>query len=962
MALPMMLGLVSCAEKDNPVDPNPLASQLSGLWWSLTDQEGTYKDATDSYPYTRMGQAICFNEDGTGYGITFFFNDDQGDPIAIIGGEYMAPFTYTSKADGRLSLNFDKAYYEYADYFKRWTMTYASETVTATNGTLTLTLEKPSDAMAVMIHDWDEQFNGGAAIGGTGFNPNDADFTRTNWRNEEGIYLYDGTGEYTLTDKGRSCKFSLVPLPWYNGPKYTNLPDGFCDGITPENGWELVLNLCGNTTGSLKNNNFFALYNKYLGILRFFYYLPEGYSTGNDHVWEISMSDHLAQQALFGYGVPSDRTLNKAALGQSGDGSYYEYVTPWVKNMSNDGLVVPNVGWWAFDVDLSMYRDGNVNPNDIISLQMRSWNTTHTTLYSTIIAGIDGTFSAKLKLDQVKTKSSNTAKGILMGLQAAAQAGSSIANFASHNWAGGLTSLGQMLGTGSSLAGLAGGSGSTSYTGGSLDGTISLGLDGKINTDGVISGSATTVGIASPTISMKDFDLANSHLGQGVWGIKTAPVVYWSDKFFLWEKWDGADFGSPSWYALCFCPYFFDPNSVEIELNPSVFPDSEIEWVEVDAICGARGDRQPILNEQNQALRTAYGVSGTTTRTYCAEPTPLNDHHRSENVTSFDDCLWDFCYDSSDKYGLNALNTIYTSEEQRSIWSDMLERQYTWNDKIQGRGIDGYAIEPQVRGSYIEKQGDYKHGKYSVTYLPFLEVNVKVLVKMKGMQYPVVLSRNYLPEIKEYGNGTDFAASAKKTRPYASKMKGHTDLYDYQMKRIGDIITRYSLPDASKIPLSKVTSNFVGKVIANNGYVYDNTSIATTAGATAVAMIAYVGKETGDATYNHGLAIALSDESQNMQWATAKSRCESKTQVPGTKWYLPSRDQWEQMIKSNKNIGGLKNAIVNAGGNDLKMHDYWSSSEKDSYRVWYYDPYNDYWTYVGRDAYWEFNTRACLAF
>ena len=79
-------------------------------------------------------------------------------------------------------------------------------------------------------------------------------------------------------------------------------------------------------------------------------------------------------------------------------------------------------------------------------------------------------------------------------------------------------------------------------------------------------------------------------------------------------------------------------------------------------------------------------------------------------------------------------------------------------------------------------------------YLPFLEVNVTVRVKMKGMDYPVVLSRNYLPEIKEYGTGAEFAASAKKTRPYASKMQGHTDLYDYQMKRISDIIDRYSLP------------------------------------------------------------------------------------------------------------------------------------------------------------------------
>ena len=103
LALPMLLGLASCAEHDNPVDPNPLAAQVSGLWWSLTDQKGTYSDATDSYTYTRIGQAICFNGDGAGYGVTFFFNDEQGDPIAIIGGKDMAPFTYTSTADGRLN-------------------------------------------------------------------------------------------------------------------------------------------------------------------------------------------------------------------------------------------------------------------------------------------------------------------------------------------------------------------------------------------------------------------------------------------------------------------------------------------------------------------------------------------------------------------------------------------------------------------------------------------------------------------------------------------------------------------------------------------------------------------------------------------------------------------------------------------------------------------------------------------
>ena len=799
MALPMMLGFASCAEHDNPVDPNPLAKQVSGMWWSLADQEGTYKDATDSYPYTRMGQAICFNEDGTGYGVTFFFNDEQGDPIAIIGGEGMCPFTYTSKADGRLSLDFSDAYYEYADYFKKWTMSYASEAVTATNGKLTLTLEKPSDQMAETIRDWDQQFNGGAAIGGTGFNPNDEDFTIDNWRNEPGIYLYDGTGEYTITQKGRTCKFSLVPLPWYEGTKLTNLPEGFCDDITPENGWELALNLCGNTEGSIKNNNFFALYNKYLGILRFFYFMPEGFTSGNDHVWQVSLGDNLAQHSLYGYGVPSDRTFtNKAVIGQTGAETYMEYVTPWVDYQSSDGLVVPNAGWWAFDVDLSMYRaNANHSEKSSIKLQMRSWDKHTTSLYSAMTANIDGTLKASLKLDAVAKKSSSTTKGVLMGLQAAAQAGSAIANFASQNWAGGLTSLGQMFGTGASLTGLGKDGGTTGYTG-SLDGTISLGLDGNINTSGVIDGSKTITGIPSPTFSLSDFDLKNSHIGQGVWNLKTAPVVYFITRFaFDYDLYGELRTGA-------YHPYFFDPSSIEVELNPDIFPESQIEWMEVDAICGATADKQDIVQGDdyyrctahtvyhisgNEALRDAYGAISTRTPFY---KSGYYSHWGQQ------ECMFDFLYNSDDKLGMEKQHTIFNKEYKLYGWP--------FPFKIQGRGKNGFALEPQLLNGTSFREQDQAYN-----FLPFVEVNVKVKVKMRGMENPIVLSRNYLPDIMDYGDGSEFAKSRRHSRPYQSKMSGHTDLYDYQMKRINDIIDRYSLPDALPVDLSKVTSDYTAK-------------------------------------------------------------------------------------------------------------------------------------------------------
>ena len=772
LALPMLLGLAACAEHDNPAsNPNPLAKQVSGLWWSLTDQEGTFSDAADSYPYTRMGQAVCFNEDGTGYGVTFFFNDEQGDPIAIIGGEWMAPFTYTSTADGRLSLNFDKAYQEYADYFKQWTMTYADGTVSATDGKLTLTLEKPSEQMAVMIHDWDEQFNGGLTP--TSFNAN-TDFTASTWRTEEWIYIYDGVG----TDHPTKNGFTIIPLPWNTehneGTLQTNLPDGFCNDITPENGWELALNLCGSSTGGVKNNNFFALYNKYLGILRFFYFMPADFSTGNDHVWQVSMGDNLAQHSLYGYGVPSDFTFtNKALIGQTGADTYMEYVTPWVDYKSSDGLIVPNAGWWAFDVDMSIYRaNANHDTKSSIKLQMRSWDAHSTSLYSALTAGIEGTIKADLKLDQVvkKKASSNSAKGVLMGLQAVAQAGSAVANFYTGNWANGLTSVGQMLGTSASLAGLSdGGSQPASYTG-SLDGTISLGMNGNMNTDGVISGSKATTGVPSPTISLNDFDLKNSHVGQGVWNLKTAPKVYSTD----YVAYDTKYWNGDGYYLNR--PYFFDPSSIEVELNPDVFPESQIEWMEVDAICGASADKQ--INPRsvynitgNAALRDAYGVV-----TPGLEPYWPNRVGTPKLVEDRNTCLWDFLYNMNDKHGMDALYTILNLSNHFSFL------------KIQGRGKNGFAIEPQVAGA------NYEEYRFWVAY-PFLEVNVKVKVKMRGMENPIVLSRNYLPDIVDYGNGAEFAKSRRHSRPYQSKMSGHTDLYDYQMKRISDIITRYSLPN-----------------------------------------------------------------------------------------------------------------------------------------------------------------------
>ena len=134
------------------------------------------------------------------------------------------------------------------------------------------------------------------------------------------------------------------------------------------------------------------------------------------------------------------------------------------------------------------------------------------------------------------------------------------------------------------------------------------------------------------------------------------------------------------------------------------------------------------------------------------------------------------------------------------------------------------------------------------------------------------------------------------------------------------------------IALSEVTEEYLGGVIGSDAKVYATADDAQAAGTQAVAMIAYVGSETDHATYKHGLAIALADESSK-NWSTAKSTCEGKTAVSGAAWMLPSQEQWKTMFKAfggnDASSTGLNTALATAGGDSSKLQEtdrYWSST------------------------------------
>ena len=165
---------------------------------------------------------------------------------------------------------------------------------------------------------------------------------------------------------------------------------------------------------------------------------------------------------------------------------------------------------------------------------------------------------------------------------------------------------------------------------------------------------------------------------------------------------------------------------------------------------------------------------------------------------------------------------------------------------------------------------------------------------------------------------------------------------------------------------ANATAGDVGKLICTDGHIHTyNADAACTK--SRVAMIAYVGIETGVAGYTHGLALALTDEGNN-NWNNAKTACTNKNTsatVKSASWMLPSRTQWETMGATNSTYTTLRNGFTSVGGSNLVSYYYyyWSSTEHedDPIYAWYFDFNLGSWVADYKDLE-HLLVRACLAF
>ena len=841
------VALSSCFDiYDNPAAQTPLGDKIVGKWYAETPKQvtlGTGKNAVECAKVVLVGS---FDEGGEGFW-SLILVDKQNRAIQPVGkdGEehpYWANCKY-SVTGNTVNMELTANYLPTSQM--EWTFNYNGTCLQTKYKDRIIDLHPITTGEDAMFQEWMQQLGFGADA--DNYNINDKDITAENWRQTEAIYIYDGVGADVTDEKGRTG-YTTVNLPWYQGDKETNLPEGFCDDITPEMGWEWVLNRCGSR--SIVSNNFFAVYNKYTGILRFFYYMPQSTNTGNDHVWQVSMTDNLATHTTIPYGVPNDRTItNKAAITQDASGTFMDYVTPWVDYLSDDGLIVPNAGWWAFDVDLSLTRPETINEGDNIKLQMRSWNTQHTSLYSTVLANIDGGMKGSFE-GQTKTPLiASSSKGLFGRVGDLVKLGTkvkdAVTNLYSGNVVGAIKGGADLAMTGSSLA-----SGKTKASGGAtsgtfdgtFDGTINMMMNGTINTDGVIKGSAPTVGVASPTFYLKDFDTKNSLLGQGVWNIKATPKVYYMSKpissYFKEFYKDDEPYWTESragkdWLADISRWMFFDPSSVEVELSPKVFPESEIEWMQVDAIAGARKEIErtgtdparialglsPLTESVKEEIASAhYGPEAVNylfnfvgTGDFEGEKLGYEFPKRFEyGETDFEIKYNDPKYDVKQSlFSFGAGNDDYIIEPQMSCWRDGTLNWY-W---------DQYASTytmPYGEHAYFWV-GDCKTTKMELVNVPFYfpptEINVTVMVKLKSLDAPIVLNRLYLPQFESVdlddSKAGEIMDRINAKQNLSPKTKGHTQSYDFQAARI--IKCFKLLSGNSSAPLSLDISTFAAE-------------------------------------------------------------------------------------------------------------------------------------------------------
>ena len=344
-AVLVAVGLAACSDKDdNPVVDPQLVEQIQGQWILINDVPADTDinledfEIDDDFPiglFDDHKEVVNVILDDEGNGLIFYFPvDNTGMPFTDEDLRLAMAFDYTVLADGSISIT-SKAPVEGFEENENFRFRYESGSLIADDGENQFTLHRITDEEMEQLKIWREALGlTGGTGGGSDWNINTSDMrfgvqrtlvpalTVDNWQDHEDIFIYVQNGGdqdiYDAKTGNQVFGFEHHKLPWSRGANESpNLPESIWkevwnDGVKEGNPWRLAMMQIGEN--STKNGNFLAFYNKYTGVLRFFFYVHEGItSNGSTHWWGLQMNDLLASRSVFRYGVPLDRNITNAA-------------------------------------------------------------------------------------------------------------------------------------------------------------------------------------------------------------------------------------------------------------------------------------------------------------------------------------------------------------------------------------------------------------------------------------------------------------------------------------------------------------------------------------------------------------------------------------------------------------------------------------------------------------------------
>lgn len=564
--------------------------------------------------------------------------------------------------------------------------------------------------------------------------------------------------------------------PWSKEASISVLPDEICNDVKKKDGWEMVFSSLGNP--NVKDANYFALYNKNLGIMRVFCFIAEATGNGSETSFGVkfgSSNFKLPFYHTLAFGIPvSHKDVDtKIDIASTSPDSFYAYYTPYTLT----GQRVLTRGWCAFDVDMSAY---NTNPSDFLDNE-----TEHITLYCSTVnladVKLSGTLDASIKGEYTSTslpQNASSGSGIGSTLSMLGELLGNVQMSALANIEKAIT--GSPWNVYSRYAGMA--FKGAAWIADFLDdnpyktaeeieeipGKIDMNLTGSIDLSGYIS-SLVPNNVPSLKLGASMMKQDGSHFAQGVWSLEDDPVVYISGNRFMGKSDrvnlivgdNGKYEGSVLDYDELRLMTFLDPTSIKLNLNGDLFQN--IDSVKVEAYYGVLPDENIGYTSKYRAL-----LRMDERKPLCIvnhDKYKKGDIYRSADHNNAMDCIavdkeWFIDEDATDEE-----KSFYTTANQANS-----------NFKYYGQVVNGltkagkkYVIEPQIFFPLTNNNNTIGDG-----IIPDIIVTVNVTVKADGNLY--TYTRNFIPQVKVVTDNTEFDPVKSRLSSYvdAAKSGGST--------------------------------------------------------------------------------------------------------------------------------------------------------------------------------------------